>query len=56
MVRENEPGPLHINLAYDSTNVESDMESEKLDHEKCCVCDKFTPDEVRLNISVILTK
>ena len=30
MVRENEPGPSHINLAYDSTDVESDMESEYL--------------------------
>ena len=56
MVRENEPGPSHINLAYDSTDVESDMESEILDDEKCCVCNKFTPDEVRLSISVIFTK
>ena len=56
MVRENEPGPSHINFAYDSTNVESHMESEILDDEKCCVYDKFTPDEVRLSISVIFTK
>ena len=55
-VRENEPGPSHIILAYDSTDIESDMESEILENEKCCVCNKFTPDEVRSSISVIFTK
>ena len=54
--KRNEPGPSHINLAYDSTDDESDMESEILDDEKCCVCNKFTPDKVRLSISVIFTK
>ena len=42
MARENEPGPSHINLEYDSTDVESDMESEILKNEKCCVCNYLT--------------
>ena len=56
LVRENEPGPSHINLASDSINVEMDMESEIFENEKCCVCNKFTPDEVHLSISFIFTK
>ena len=51
---ENEPGPLHINLANESST-DDDSETEITDEEKCCVCKKFTPDEVRLRVSVIFT-
>ena len=53
---ENEPGPSHINLINDSQDDESDMETEITDEEKCCVCKKYTPDEVRYSVSVIFTK
>ena len=46
MVRENEHSPSPNNFAYDSTGVKSDMESEILENEKCCVCNKYTSDEV----------
>ena len=53
---ENEPGPSHINLVNDSQDDESDMETEITDEQKCCVCKKYTPDEVRYSVSVIFTK
>ena len=53
---ENEPGPSHINLVNDSQDDESDMETELTDEQKCCVCRKYTPDEVRYSVSVIFTK
>ena len=47
------PGPSHINLA-DSEDFTDESVDE--DDEKCCVCNKFTPDEVRQSISLVFTK
>jgi hypothetical protein len=48
-----EAGPSHIYVS-DSDMTVSDMDID--DEEKCCVCSKFTPEEVRRSTSVIFVK
>ena len=33
----NEPGPSHINSAYESTDGDSDLETDIPDEDKCCI-------------------
>ena len=49
------PGPSHINIT-DSLDETDESDMEITDDEKCCICKKFTPEEVRNSVSVIFTK
>lgn len=49
-----QPGPSHINLVPDS-DTDSYFESDK-EEDLCCVCNKFTPEEVSKSASIIFVK
>ena len=48
-------GPSHINIDSDSDLLSTD-ESEIDETEKCCVCSKYTPDQVRNSLDIKFTK
>ena len=49
------PGPSRIYISEDS-ELETESESEITEEEKCCVCKKLMPDEVRQSVNQIFTK
>lgn len=49
-----QPGPSNTNMR--TPDLQSDSEMEIVESEKCCVCKKFTPDEVRDAVSLIFVK
>ena len=48
------PGPSHIFFVSDNDDIGSNSEIQE--EEKCCICNKFTPDEVRNSVALIFTK